>query len=261
MENLSKIGRIFFGIAIAEIGLQSIYFLNLPYILQFPEHFPKPAHIALACIFGLIFLVAGICIIFSKNPRPVSLLFGGILLLIFCFYCIPYELLTSPTWWHFDEWENAEKELAFAGGALVIAGCFPPKNEGRLTKFLSKLIPLGAILFAITMVCFGILHFMLGAGAASYVPVWIPWRVFWVYFCGAALIGSGIAIIFKIKPQLFATLLGLMIFIWFTSLHVPRIIAAPTADIGDEITSACFALAYSGIAFVIAGRGKQTHLK
>jgi uncharacterized membrane protein YphA (DoxX/SURF4 family) len=241
MENLSKIGRIFFGIAVAEIGLQAIYFHDFPYILSLQAHFWAPGHMALAYIFGLLFFVAGAYIIFGIETRPVSLLFGGVLLLIFCFYCIPYE------------WENAEKELAFAGGAFVVAGCFPAKNEGRLTRFLSKLIPAGAILFAITIVCFGILHFMSGKDSASYVPAYIPWHVFWIYFCGAALLGSGLAIIFKIKPRLFAALLGLMIFLWFVSLHMPRVIAAPAADLGDEITSACFALAYSGIALVIAG--------
>jgi len=48
-----------------------------------------------------------------------------------------------------------------------------------------------------------------------------------------------------------------MIFIWFTVLHIPRVIASPAAYLGSEITSAFIALAYSGIAFVIAGASKK----
>jgi uncharacterized membrane protein len=257
MVNLSKPGRIFYGIAITEIGLQAIYFRDFPYILSLPGHFTSTGHSVSAVVFGMMFFVAGACIIFNKKTTPVSLLFGSVLLLIFCFYCVPYEFLTSHTWWHFDEWENAEKELAFAGGALVIADCFQSKNEGPLTWFLGKLMPLGAIIFAITIVSFGILHFMEGKDAASYVPAWIPYHLFWIYFCGAALLGSGIAIIFKVNTRLFAALLGLMILIWFVSLHMPRVIVAPAADRGDEITSACLALAYSGIAFVISGSANK----
>jgi len=77
-----------------------------------------------------------------------------------------------------------------------------------------------------------------------------------MYFCGAALLGSGIAIILKIKVRLFAALLGTMIFIWFISLHIPRVIASPASDMAGEIASACLALAYGGIAFVIAGEAK-----
>ncbi len=154
---------------------------------------------------------------------------------------------------HFGDWENAAKELALAGGAFVIAGCFPEKNESPLTRFLGKLIPFGAALFPITIISFSIDHFLYAKEAQGYVPSWIPYHLFWMYFAGAALLGSGIAIILKIRTGLIAALLGAMIFIWFISLHIPRVIASPVADLGGEVTSAILALAYSGTAFVIAG--------
>jgi uncharacterized membrane protein len=257
MGNLFNIGRIFYGIAIAEIGLQACYYHDFPYILPFPEHFWIPGRVMLAIIFGIMFILAGASIIFKKKTREISLLFGGVLLLIFCFYYIPYEFITSSNYMHFGEWENAEKELAFAGGAFVIAGCFSEKNENPLTRFLGKLIPFGAILFAITIVSFGILHFMVAKEASTLIPAWIPNHMFWIYFAGVALLGSGIAIILKIKVGLIAALLGTMIFLWFILLHIPRVVASPTAYMGAEITSAFLALAYSGIAFVIAGANKK----
>jgi hypothetical protein len=50
-----------------------------------------------------------------------------------------------------------------------------------------------------------------------------------------------------------AILLGIMIFIWFIILHVPRAINQPLLDKGNEIVSAFSALAFTGIAFVISG--------
>jgi uncharacterized membrane protein YphA (DoxX/SURF4 family) len=258
MRNLSKPGRIFYGIAIAGIGLQTIYYHDFPYILSLPEHFWIPARVMLAYVFGTMFLLAGASVIFEKKTRQISLLFGAVLLLIFCFYYIPYEFMTGTNYLHLGQWENAEKELAFAGGAFVIAGCFSEKHENSLTRFLGKLIPFGAIIFAITIVNFGILHFLYAKEASGYIPSWIPNHMFWMYFCGAALLGSGIAIILKIKTGLSAALLGTMIFTWFIILHIPKVIAAPFADRAGEITSAFLALAYSGIAFVIAGTAKKT---
>src|SRR5258708_38998745 len=104
--------------------------------------------------------------------------------------------------------------------------------------FLGKLIPYGIILFALTIISYGINHFLYTKGAADYIPAWIPGHMFWIYFAGIALLGSGIAILLKIKTGLIATLLGTMIFIWFIILHMPKVIAAPAADRGDEITSA-----------------------
>ncbi|MDB5144919.1 MAG: hypothetical protein JWQ66_3632 [Mucilaginibacter sp.] len=257
MGNLYKIGCIFYGIAIAGMGLQMIYYKDFPYMLLPPNHSLIPGITILAFIFGIMFILAGACIVFEKKVRQSSLLLGGVLLLIFCFYYIPYQLLSKTSYLHFGEWENAAKELALAGGAFVIAGCFPGKNENSLTRFLGKLIPVGAIIFAITIISFSVDHFLYAKEAAGYIPSWIPNHMFWMYFAGLALLGSGIAIILKIRTRLFAALLGIMIFLWFVSLHIPRVVAAPSADMSGEITSAFLALAYSGIAFVIAGTAKK----
>ncbi len=136
---------------------------------------------------------------------------------------------------HFGDWENAAKELALAGGALVIAR----------TKRL------GTILFALTIISFSIDHFVYAHEAADYVPAWVPHHVMWLYITGSALAAAGIAILFDIKRKLGATLLGVMIFIWVIILHIPRVIAGPMDNSGES-SSAFLALAYCGIAFVIA---------
>jgi len=252
-RNLSNIGRIFYGIAIAETGFQTLYYNDFPYWLLPPNHALIPGFAVLAYIFGIMFILAGACIVFEKKMRPISLLFGGVLLFIFCFYYIPYVFVTSSNLMDFLEWENAGKELAIAGGALVVAGSLSGKNENPLMNLLEKLIPIGVILFSITIISFGILHFLYTNDVSTMIPSWIPYHIFWTYFAGTALIGSGIAIILKIKIRLIAALLGTMIFTWFIILHIPRVMASPVGDMGDEATSAFIALAYSGIAFVIAG--------
>ena len=253
MGNLSNIGRIFFGIAIAGMGLLTIYYHDFPYMLIPPKHHWITGLVMLAYISGALLVLAGAFIVFEKKTRSISLLLGTVLLLIFCFYFIPYQFMFSTNYMHFGDWENAAKELALSGGAFVIAGCFAGKNESPLFRLLGKLIPSGTILFSITIISFSIDHFLYAREAADYVPSWVPYHLFWIYFCGIALLGSGLAILLKIKQRIAATLLGTMIFIWFIILHIPRVIVSPVVYIGSEVTSALIALAYSGIAFVIAG--------
>ena len=257
MRNLSNIGRIFYGIAITGMGVLTISYKDFPYMLIPPEHSWITGFVLLTYIFGAMLILSGACIVFEKRIRTISLLLGSVLLMIFCLYYIPYEFMATSNYTHLVEWENAEKELALSAGAFVIAGCFLEKNENPLNRFLGKLIPLGAIFFSITMISFGILHFLYTKEASTLVPSWIPSHIFWTYFAGAALIGSGIAILLNIRRQLIAALLGTMIFVWFIILHIPRVIVSPAADIADEVTSAFLALAYSGIAFVIAGAAKK----
>src|ERR1700677_2997417 len=95
MGNLSKVGRIFFGIAIAGMGLQAIYYGKLPYMLIPPTHFPSNVHAILAYIFGFILSLAGFSMVFGIKAKPISLLLGALLLLIFCFYYIPYQFISN----------------------------------------------------------------------------------------------------------------------------------------------------------------------
>ncbi len=257
MGSLSQIGRIFYGIAMTGMGFLTILYKDFPYMLLPPNHSHIPVLLILAYISGTTFVLTGASIVFKKQTRTISLLLGTVLLLIFCFYFIPYEFMVTSNFMHLGEWENAEKELALSSGAFVIAGCFPEKNKSLPIKYLGKLIPFGAIFFSITMISFGVDHFLYAKDVSEYIPSWVPGHMFWTYLAGTALIGSGLAIILKIRSGLIAALLGTMIFIWFIILHIPKVIASPVADIGDEATSAFLALAYSGIAFVIAGATKK----
>ncbi len=253
MGNLSAAGRIFYGLSIAAMGFLSIYYHDFPYMLIPPKHSRITSHEGFLYVSGGLLILAGACIVFRKKAMPASLLLGGVLLLIFCFYFVPYEFIGSANFMHFYDWENAAKELALSGGAFVIAGCFSEGSKNLLIRCLITLIPLGAIVYSLTIISFGLDHFLYGKEAADYVPSWIPYHLFWMYFAGLALLASGIAILLKIKVRLAATLLGAMIFIWVIILHIPKAIAAPVADKGGEVTSMFIALAYCGIAFVIAG--------
>jgi uncharacterized membrane protein YphA (DoxX/SURF4 family) len=254
MGNMSNTGRIFYGVAIVGIGLPAIYYKDFPYMLFLTQPSLVPL---LVYMTGILFVLVGASIVLGKKIRLVSVLFGLILLLIFCFNHLPYEFGSGSHYKNLLEWDNAGKELALAGGAFVIAGCFPEKSKNRLSMIGDKLVPFGSILFAIPIITFGILHLLYAKDVSTLVPSWIPGSVFWTYFAGIALLGSGIAIILKIRPGMMATLLGTMIFSWFIILHIPRVINAPVTDLEGEVTSAFLALAYSGIAFVIAGADKM----
>jgi len=218
-----------------------------------PKHSGIPGFAILAYVSGIIFLLAGSCLVVDKKTRSIALMLGCILLLIFCFYHVPYQFIATSNYMQLGAWDNAEKELALSSGAFIVAGIASTKDKNIRSNFSKNFIRLGIILFSITIISFGIDHFLYAADVAEYVPSWIPNRLFWAYFAGAALLGSGIAIFLKIKLRLAATLLGTMIFIWFIILHIPYAIAKPLAGKGGEVTSAFLALAYSGIAFAIAG--------
>jgi uncharacterized membrane protein YphA (DoxX/SURF4 family) len=84
------------------------------------------------------------------------------------------------------------------------------------------------------------------------IPAWIPGALFWTYFGAVALIGAGVCFLLNIKLRLIGILAGIMLLLWFIVLHIPRAIANPDMEKGNEITSVFQALAFSGISFLIA---------
>jgi uncharacterized membrane protein YphA (DoxX/SURF4 family) len=257
MRNLSNPGRIFYGIAIAVMGFLTIYFHDFPYMLIPPQHTWMTDHVLFVYLSGALLFLAGAYIAIDKKPMTIALLLGTVLLLIFCFYFIPYELLVSKKYMHFGAWENAVKELTLSSGAFVIAGCFSTRNENPLIQLLSKLIPIGTPVYALAIISYGIDHFLYGRGAADYIPSWIPGHIFWIYFAGVALLAAGIAILLNILRRPAAFLLGAMILIWVIILHIPKAITSPKDNETGEVTSAMLALAYCGIAFIIAAGPKK----
>src|SRR6185437_12059675 len=196
MGILSHIGRIFYGVAIAATGLLTVYYRDFPYYFIPPHHVWLTDHVAAIYLSGALLFAAGAWIVWGERLAPVCLSLAAALVLIFCFYFIPYELSTSAIYMHYGAWENAAKELALAGGALVVAG-----------------LKIGRVLFALAIISFGVDHYVYAHEATGYMPTWIHHQLFWIYFTGTCLLGSGIAILLKIRVRLAATLLGIMILI------------------------------------------------
>ncbi len=254
MKNLAKIGHIFYGLSMLETGLQILYFGKLPYWLIPHNYIQFSSSKIFTVVVGILLALTGISILLNKYTKPVSIISGTILLSFFCFFYIPFQFSSPAKYQHLVEWENALKELAFASGVFVLLCYSREKKEHKIFKFFDKLSLTNYILFSVPMLCFGLVHILYAKDVATYVPTWIPNQILWTYLAGVALIGSGVSILINIKTKIIASLLGVMLLTWFLILHIPRVMSSPAAYLSSEITSAILALAYSGVAFMIAGK-------
>ena len=257
MEILIKPARISYGIMIAGLGVQQIFYQNFRPVILPPWQLSFPGFAFCVYLVSAVFIAGGIAIALDRKAKEISLILGAVFLLLFVFCQVPYELIADPYYKHLGVWASAQKELVFAGGGFVVAGSFHTgkenmQNDSPLISLLEKIIPFGSVFMCITMISFGIDHFLYAEGISTLVPAWMPGRMFWTYFAGAALIGSGITIILRIKIKSSALLLALMIFLWFIVLHIPRAVADPYSLNGNEVSSVFEAFGFSGIAYLIA---------
>ncbi len=115
---------------------------------------------------------------------------------------------------------------------------------------MEKSQTLGRIFVAISLVVFGIQHFLYGGFVATLVPAWMPGRLFWAYFVGVAFVAGAVGIFIHMMARPAATMLGVMFFLFVVLLHIPRIVTH-SRD-GNEWTSGFVALAMCGGAWVLA---------
>lgn len=259
MENLNKLWRAFFAVGMIGIAVQQMICKDFRPVVLLPGY---PAWLTHRVIWTYIFSIALIAacagIIFEIKARSASLIMAGAFFLL----VLLFQISGQPYPGHIGSWTDAFKELTFSGGAFIVAGSFPQENNpSGLIKLLGKLIPLGKYFLAITMAIFGFMHFVYPDFVSTLVPDWIPGHHFWTYFAGVALMAGGLGIMLNIKRPLAAKCLGIMIFLWFIVLHIPRAIADPHSGNGNEWTSVFEALAFSGMAFILAGEKSHNQLK
>jgi len=251
---LVSVGRSFYALGMIGIGIEFFVFRNfIPVIVaSFPAAIP--GRTLWIYVIGAAIIAAGLAILLNVQGRTVAAVLGWALLGSLLIDHIPAQLAHNPG--ILGVWGNAFKILTLCGGAWVAAGSFQlgsPARPSPVEKFMS----FGRYFLAITVVVFGYEHFLYTDFVATLVPAWIPWHYFWTYFAAVALIVSGLAMILNVKARLAALMLGIMIFLWFVMLHIPRAIADPTGGIGNETSSVFEALAFSGIAFMLAALPAQ----
>ncbi|MDQ2721588.1 MAG: hypothetical protein M3Z26_17765 [Bacteroidota bacterium] len=263
MSQLIKIGRFFYGIGMIAVGVHQLLIKDFrPEILSpFPVWAHKytvfPILAGIALIFSGV-IISGLFKIKFISTKNTCLYLGFCFLALIITCQLPYILILSPDKIsRLDVWFGDAEELAYCGGAFVMAGSFSESSVSKRRKnlfelLLDKLIVCGRIFFSALMILFGSTHFIFTDFVSTMVPKWIAMPLFWTYFCGAALIGSGIAIILKIWIKPVAFLLAIMLFLFFLFFHVPDAIANPYISKGTEIVRAIIALVFCGTALVIA---------
>jgi len=244
------IGRVFFALGIAGIGFEHFFFGQFIPVAapMWPGWIPGHAF-WVYCVGALLLACAG-AILAGIQARAAAFVLGWLFLLSVMLLHIPARFLAGV--FGLGAWTDTFKAFTLSGGAFVVAGTLPQGDAGfSFNRLLDRLTTLGMYPVAVMTIVFGIDHFLYVPFVVPVVPAWLPWRLFWAYLAGLALIAGGLGMIARVKARLAATLLGSIIFIWVLVLHIPRAAADLYGAVGNELTSVFEALAFSGICFIL----------
>lgn len=115
--------------------------------------------------------------------------------------------------------------MCSAGIALFLIGTWAARHDIAKARGLDKIAALTHLCFAIPLAVFGAEHLSMPPALMNLVPAYMPWRLFWAYFVGCALIAASLSIATKIAVRWSGLLFGIMMFLFVAMIHLPGALA------------------------------------
>ncbi len=153
--------------------------------------------------------------------------------------------------------EISRTVVSMCGAAIVlfVIASWAAKAEIREACGLDKVLALSNLCFALPLAVFGALHLSAAQGLMTMVPAYMPWRLFWAYFVGVALVAASLSIAAKIQVRWSGLLLGIMMFLFVAMLHIPRAFANPHDRFAWTIVIR--EMSFAGGGWILAGEAMR----
>jgi uncharacterized membrane protein len=155
----------------------------------------------------------------------------------------------------FFEISRTAVSMSIAGILLFLVALWAAKTDFARAGGLEKIVALSNLCFAIPLAAFGAEHLSGAKFIMLGIPSYMPWRLFWAYFVGFALLAASLSIATKIQVRWSGPLFGIMMFLFVAMIHIPRALASPTDRIPWVVVFR--EMSFAGGAWILAGNAMR----
>lgn len=213
----------------------------------------EPAREMLVYLSAIVFLVAGVGLLWQRGAAAASRVLLGFLVAWLLLWDVPQLLLhrgMGLTW-------AACKTAVLVAAAWVLYVWFAGDRDRQRIAFATGNtgLRIARSLYGLALIPFGIAHFTYLERTTSMVPGWLPWHLAWAYFFGCTFIAAGLAMIVGLCARLAAILMVVQLALFTVLVWVPVIAGKPSASDWSEfvvswvLTAAAWVVAESyGVA-------------
>jgi len=149
--------------------------------------------------------------------------------------------------------------MCTAGLLLFLIALWAAKTDIARARGLDKIVALSNLCFAAPLAVFGALHLSAAESLMAMVPSYMPWRLFWAYFFGFALLSASLSIATKIQVRWSGLLFGIAMFSFVVMMDIPGSLASPRDRFGWTLTLR--EMMFGGGGWILAGNAlrEQSH--
>ena len=245
MNQVERPARILFALGIA--GLGALGFVYGDFASAWPAWVPGRAALLYAAAAVMMVCGAGLL---STRTAPSALRILLPYLLLWMALRIP-ALVMAPL--VEVNWFSVSEVAVLVAGAWVLFAELLTVPDGSKLRFATggRALRIARVLFALSLLAFGLSHFIYERMTTPLVPAWLPFHGAWAYLTGAAHIAAGLGVLFSIVPRLAATMEAAMLTVFTLLVWIPAIIAAPSKR--DNWSEFVISWAIAAGAWVVAG--------
>ena len=143
------------------------------------------------------------------------------------------------------------------GLTILIVGLVVARREIGNGNGADRLLATASAFFAAPLAVFGTQHLIVAQFVMLMVPAWMPFRLFWAYFVGVALIAAAVSIVTRKQVWLSAPLQAGMIFLFVVMIHVPNAVKTPESRLFWTLAFREMAFASGAVLLAAIGARKQ----
>jgi uncharacterized membrane protein len=262
---IASVGHACFAVAMIWLGIMG---LSKGTFVQVWQPVPKwvPAREALAYLCAFISLASGVGLLWQRTAAVAARVVFAALMVWLLVLRLPNLFFEAPlvlVGWTFGS------TAVMVAAAWVLYVWFAGDRDRKRLGFLAtdSGVRIARILYGVSLIPFGLAHFMYLDATTVLIPHWLPGHVAWAYLTGAAFIVAGVAVAIDVFARLAATLSTVQLGLFGLIVWVPRVWAGTVNDfqwgefvVTCALTAGAWVVAdsYSGVPWLAVGRGPSS---